>query len=72
MTKMFVPCQGKTACRENNIQCLTCGRSLDEIYTTRSLIDALASFAHTMGYQNAETFFQYVSGKAHKKFDHYE
>ena len=70
MPKMFVACKGKTACQENNNQCLTCGRSLDEIYSTRALIDELVLFAQKMGYQNSELFFEYIATKADKKIRH--
>lgn len=67
MSKLFVPCMGKTACQENETECRTCGRSLDEIYVTRELVDGLVRFSQQMGYQNAEIFFQYVASKATKK-----
>lgn len=44
MARSFNGCKGKTLCRENGTECRTCGRSLDEIYTTRRLIGALADF----------------------------
>ncbi len=67
MDKMFVRCMGKTACQENADGCRTCGRSLEEIYGTRALVDELAKFAQRMGYRNPEVFFQYVADKAGKK-----
>lgn len=70
MAIMFVACKGKTACHENETRCLSCGRSLDEIYATRALVDALVNFAQTMGYQNSETFFDYVTAKASKKLQY--
>ena len=66
---MFLRCLGKTACQENDTQCRTCGRSLDEIYGTRTLIDELVSFAQKMGYQNSDTFFEYIAAKASKKIN---
>lgn len=67
MSKMFVPCKGKTACQENDSQCRTCGRSLDEIYGTRALVDDLVSFAQEMDYENTDIFLEYVAAKAFKK-----
>jgi len=69
MPKMFLRCLGKTACQENDEQCRTCGRSLDEIYATRELVDELVSFAQKMQYQNSDTFFEYVAAKAVKKIN---
>jgi len=66
----FTPCKGKTACRDNGERCLTCGRSLAEIEQTRSLIDALADFAITQGYDNVEEFAGYVAEKVVKKIRH--
>ncbi len=70
MVNQFVACKGKTACHENETRCLSCGRSLDEIYGTRALVDALVSFVQTMGYQNCDTFFDYVTTRASKKLNH--
>lgn len=67
MQKFFVRCMGKTACQETDELCRTCGRSLDEIYDTRSLIENLVSFTEKMGYENTDAFFQYVAAKAEKK-----
>lgn len=58
---------GKTACRENEVECRTCGRTLDEIYGTRQLVDDLVRFAQEMGYTNTDVFFKYVADKAAKK-----
>lgn len=70
MSKMFVACKGKIACQENDSGCRTCGRSLDEIYGTRALIDELVRYAQRMNYQNADTFFEYIAAKAAKKFNY--
>jgi len=67
MSKLFTPCLGKTACHEDETQCRTCGRSLEEIYATRELIDELVRFAQKMGYANNEVFFHYIASKAIKK-----
>lgn len=66
----FYPCKGKTACRDDGVKCLTCGRSIAEIEQTRNLIDALAEFAHAQGYANAGEFAAYVADKVEKKIKH--
>jgi hypothetical protein len=65
--KPFKPCQGQTACRDDGRQCLTCGRSFEEIERTRALIDSLAEMALAQGYDNVEEFVTYVARKAEKK-----
>ena len=70
MTHLFNGCKGKTLCRENETECSTCGRSLDEIYTTRRLIDGLANFIVDMGYKNMNDFLIYVASKVSKKIAH--
>lgn len=63
----FSPCKGKTACRDDGSECLTCGRSFTEIEQTRRLIDALAEFACAQGYDNIGEFTSYVADKLEKK-----
>ncbi len=70
MSKMFIRCMGKTACQENDIECRTCGRSLEEIYGTRALVDQMVKFAQRMGYENTSIFFEYIADKAMKKMSH--
>jgi len=70
MTRMFHSCKGKTLCAENEAGCRTCGRSLDEICTTRRLIDELASFIVDMDYVNMNDFMLYVASKVSKKVAH--
>ncbi len=67
MEKMFVRCMGKTACQETETECRTCGRSLEEIYGARALVDELVKFTQRMGYQNTDIFFEYIATKAAKK-----
>lgn len=64
---VFTPCKGKTACRDDGEQCLTCGRSFAEIARTRALIDALADFVCTQDYGNVDEFSAYVVSKIEKK-----
>ena len=66
----FVPCKGKTACRDDGRHCLTCGRSLAEIEQTRKLIDALAEHACEHSYDNVSEFVAYVADKVEKKVGH--
>lgn len=66
----FNPCKGKTACRDDGKQCLTCGRSFTEIEQTRNLIDALAEFALAQDYDNVNVFTAYVADKVEKKVRH--
>ena len=72
MSKMFIRCMGKTACQEDETHCRTCGRTIEEIYETRALVDGLVNFAKEMGYQNADMFFEYVADKTAKKANHLE
>ncbi len=68
--KTFKPCQGKTACRDDGVQCLTCGRDFREIERTRALIDALTELAMSHDYANVEEFAAYVAKKVEKKVRH--
>lgn len=70
MARPFNACKGKTLCLENEFECRTCGRSLDEIYTTRRLVDELANFMVDMDYSNTNEFIHYVIHKVSKKVDH--
>lgn len=70
MTRRFNGCKGKTLCSENEAECRTCGRSLDEIYTTRRIIDELAGLIVDTGYENSHDFIFYVAGKVSKKVAH--
>lgn len=67
MSRTFSSCKGKTLCSENETECRTCGRSLEEIYMTRRLIDELANFIVDMDYENANDFIFYVTSKVVKK-----
>lgn len=67
---LFVPCKGKTACRDDGEQCLVCGRSFTEIARTRELIDALADLACAQGYANVDEFAAYIACKLEKKVRH--
>lgn len=62
----FVPCKGKTACRDDGERCLTCGRSLEEIAQLRELLDRLASMAIENRYRNVDEFATYIADKLPK------
>ena len=65
--KTFKPCQGKTVCRDDGRQCLTCGRTFPEIEQTRALLNALADLALAHDYGNVEEFAAYIARKLEKK-----
>ncbi|MES9909063.1 MAG: hypothetical protein ABW161_19655 [Candidatus Thiodiazotropha sp.] len=62
----FSPCQGKTACRDNGVHCLTCGRDLQEVDRLRRLMDQLATPAVEYDYDNVEEFTAYIAHKLDK------
>ncbi|TCJ14671.1 hypothetical protein EZJ19_09500 [Parasulfuritortus cantonensis] len=66
----FKPCAGKTACRDDNVNCLVCGRSLQAIEATRKLIDGLTELAMAEDYDNVDEFAAYVAAKVVKKVRH--
>jgi hypothetical protein len=62
----FVPCQGKTACRDDGVRCLTCGRTIEEIGRLRDALDGLADLAITYDYENVAEYRAYVAQKLEK------
>ncbi|MFC1311962.1 MAG: hypothetical protein G8D81_00740 [gamma proteobacterium symbiont of Clathrolucina costata] len=62
----FVPCQGKSACRDDGIRCLTCGRGVHEIEQLRHLMNQLASLAIDYDYENVDEYSSYVARKLEK------
>jgi predicted Fe-S protein YdhL (DUF1289 family) len=66
----FIPCQGKTACRDNGEICLTCGRTLNEISKLRELMHGLTDLAIEYHYENIDEFSQYIARKVTKSIDH--
>lgn len=62
----FVPCQGKNDCRYNGTQCLTCGRSFEEIHQLRSLLSQLTAMAIHYEYKNLDNFTDYIASKVNK------
>jgi predicted Fe-S protein YdhL (DUF1289 family) len=67
----FIPCQGKNACRDDGVRCLTCGRSLDEIINLRKLMDQLVSLAIENNYENIDQYSAYVSRKLEKMINYH-
>lgn len=62
----FTPCQGKTACRDDGLRCLTCGRTLEEIGQLRELMSQLAELALKRDYDNTEAYVRYIARKLPK------
>ena len=67
---VFRPCQGKAACRDDGVRCLTCGRDLDEIGRLRDLMAQLTSLAIDYDYRNVEEFCGYVARRLDKSITH--
>jgi hypothetical protein len=65
----FKPCQGKDACRNDGVNCMTCGRSLQEIERLRILLDRLATLAIEYDYENMEEYTAYISYKLNKSIN---
>jgi hypothetical protein len=63
----FSPCRGKDYCTEEGTHCEGCGRSHEEIASTRKLIGSVAQYVQQMGYENYEEFTSFVGDKAAKK-----
>jgi len=66
----FKPCQGKSACRDDDIRCLTCGRELDEIVWLRDLMGQLADLAIEYDYGNIDDYAGYVARKLEETITH--
>jgi predicted Fe-S protein YdhL (DUF1289 family) len=67
---VFKPCQGKNACRDNGVLCLTCGRKLNEIVQLRELMQQLTELAIDYDYENVEEYTQYLARKVAKMIDY--
>ncbi|MCU7811904.1 MAG: hypothetical protein KZQ77_11820 [Candidatus Thiodiazotropha sp. (ex Notomyrtea botanica)] len=63
---IFTPCQGKNACRDNGVLCLTCGRKLSEINKLRDLMQSLTTLAIDYNYENMDDYTQYIARKVAK------
>ena len=66
----FTPCQGKNACRDNGVVCLTCGRRLTEIEKLRDLMQELSALAVEYDYENIDEYTDYVARKIAKLVEH--
>jgi len=62
----FTPCQGKNACRDNGVLCLTCGRKLTEIMKLRELMQELTALAIEYDYENVDDYAEYIARKVSK------
>jgi hypothetical protein len=62
----FKPCQGKSACRDNGVLCLTCGRKLNEVVQLRELMQQLTALAINYDYENVDEYAQYIARKVAK------
>ena len=67
----FIPCQGKNACRDNETHCLTCQRSLKEIFKLRDLIAQLSALAIDYDYDNTADYAAYIAGKVQKSITYH-
>ncbi len=66
----FTPCQGKNACRDNGVLCLTCGRKLSEISKLRDLMSGLTDLAIDYNYENVDEYAEYIARKVVKMVEH--
>ena len=66
----FRPCQGKSACRDNGVLCLTCGRKLNEVVQLRELMQQLAALALNYDYENVDEYADYIARKVSKMIDY--
>jgi hypothetical protein len=62
----FSPCRGKDNCTEGGTYCEGCGRTHEEIASTRGLISSIADYAIKMGYENHAEFTSFIGDKAGK------
>jgi predicted Fe-S protein YdhL (DUF1289 family) len=66
----FRPCQGKNACRDDGVMCLTCGRKLNEIMQLRELMQQLTEHAVNHDYENVKEYAQYLAHKVAKMIEY--
>ncbi|MEW7979758.1 MAG: hypothetical protein AB2813_08145 [Candidatus Sedimenticola endophacoides] len=66
----FKPCQGKSACVEQDGHCLTCKRSMEELIWLRDLIEQLSSLSLEYSYENIDEYCDYVAYKLKKSIQH--
>jgi hypothetical protein len=63
----FVTCINRNACTEDGTHCRACGRSHEEIQSTRELTSLVADFVKRMNYENPQDFLAYLQRKVEKK-----
>jgi hypothetical protein len=66
----FTPCQGKNACRDDGVLCLTCGRKLSEISKLRELMNGLTELAIDYDFENVDEYAEYVARKVVKMVEY--
>jgi hypothetical protein len=66
----FKPCINRNACNDDGVRCRSCGRSLDEIVRTKSLVDSVYAFLQEMNYENSDEFMAWLRRKIAKKVAH--
>ena len=66
----FTPCQGKNACRDDGVLCLTCGRKLSEIAKLRDLMNGLTELAIDSDFENVDEYAEYVARKVVKMVEY--
>lgn len=70
MGHTFTPCINRNACNDDGVRCRACGRTLDEIVKTKTLVDTVYQFVVDMNYDNSDLFMDYLSRKIAKKLAH--
>lgn len=61
----FIACASK--CTRTGTHCTGCGRSLDEIFEIKKLVNNAVQFALRMGYDNPEDFITAYTKSLRKK-----
>lgn len=61
----FIPCASE--CTRNGTHCQGCGRSLEEIFAIKRLVNNSVQFAKKMGYTNPEDFTEALMRSIRKK-----
>ena len=63
----FKPCKDRSACTEDDLVCMGCGRTRVEIARTRAMVADVVNFVSTMHYDNPDEFMAYLTRKVMKK-----
>jgi hypothetical protein len=67
MAHQFKPCVSRSACTEDGERCRACGRTHEEINAVRAITNQVTDFVRKMGYENSDTFLDYLTKKVAKK-----